>query len=85
MIYLNYFIILKASDLTPQVVTAARIVMMNPNNQASVEHYDLLKKQWVDNMEKMRGLVDEAVDTAAFIRACGEILTLTMLDVKSSY
>lgn len=50
---------------------AAHIVLMNPSNQASVEHFELLKKQWLENAEKLRSLVDEAIDTAAFIRANG--------------
>jgi vinculin len=45
---------------------------MNPNNQASVEHFELLKKQWTENAEKLRALIDEAVDTAAFICANGK-------------
>ncbi|XP_059177880.1 vinculin-like [Physella acuta] len=56
-------------DLTPQVINAARVLFSNPNNQAAVEHFDLLKKQWSDNMDRLRGLVDEAVDSAALIRA----------------
>lgn len=56
-------------DLTPQINTAARIVFNNPDNQAAVEHFELLKKQWSDNMERLRGLVDEAVDTTALIKA----------------
>ena len=59
------------NDLTPQVAKAARIVLADPSNQASQEHFELLKKQWMDNMERLRGLVDEAVDTAAFIKATG--------------
>ena len=43
----------------------------NPDNQAAVEHFELLKKQWSDNMERLRGLVDEAVDTTALIKAEG--------------
>ena len=50
---------------------AARIVLMNPSKQESVEHFELLKKQWLENAEKLRSLVDEAIDTAAFIRANG--------------
>ena len=46
---------------------------MNPGNQASQEHFELLKKQWLDNMEKLRDLVDEATDTAAFIKAQGTV------------
>jgi len=61
----------QAADLIPHVIKAARIVLMNPDNQASVEHFELLKKQWMENAEKLRGLVDEAVDTAAFICANG--------------
>jgi len=61
--------------LVPHVVKAARIVLMNPSNQASVEHFELLKKQWLENAEKLRSLVDEAIDTAAFIRANGMFTT----------
>ncbi|CAG5125329.1 unnamed protein product, partial [Candidula unifasciata] len=57
-------------DLTPQVIYAARIVFLNPNNQAAVEHFNhLLKKQWSENMDKVRSLVDEALDSEALIRA----------------
>lgn len=58
-------------DLIPHVVKAARIVLNNPSNQASVDHFELLKKQWTDNVEKLRGLVDDAIDSHAFIRENG--------------
>ncbi len=61
----------QSDELTPQVIQSAKIVLMNPGNQASQEHFDLLKKQWLDNMEKLRDLVDEATDTGAFIKAQG--------------
>ncbi|XP_067655862.1 vinculin-like isoform X6 [Haliotis asinina] len=59
----------QVKDLTPQVINAARVVFQNPNNPAAQEHYDLLKKHWTDNMERLRCLVDEAVDTTALIKA----------------
>ncbi|XP_025087818.1 vinculin-like isoform X9 [Pomacea canaliculata] len=59
----------QVKDLTPQIVNAARVLFTNPNNQAAVEHFELLKKQWTENMERLRSLVDEAVDTGALIRA----------------
>ncbi|XP_046326075.1 vinculin-like isoform X2 [Haliotis rufescens] len=59
----------QVKDLTPQVINAARVVFQNPNNPAAQEHYDLLKKHWTDNMERLRALVDEAVDTTALIKA----------------
>ena len=58
-------------DLTPQIVNAARVLFTNPDNPAAQEHFELLKRQWTDNMERLRGLVDEAVDTVEFIRATG--------------
>lgn len=60
-------------DLTPQVINAARVMFLNPSNQAAIEHFDMLKKQWVDKMDKVRSLVDEAVDSVALIHAQGEL------------
>ena len=54
------------------MVKAGRIVLAQPANSAAVEHFELLKKQWLDKMERMRALVDDAVDTAAFIKATGQ-------------
>ncbi|XP_052711295.1 vinculin-like isoform X15 [Crassostrea angulata] len=59
----------QVDDLTPQVTTAAKIVFQDPGNQAAQEHFDLMKKRWMDNMERLRGLVDEAVDSSALIKA----------------
>ncbi|XP_048780428.1 vinculin-like isoform X14 [Ostrea edulis] len=59
----------QVDDLTPQVTTAAKIVFQDPTNQAAQEHFDLMKKRWMDNMERLRGLVDEAVDSSALIKA----------------
>ena len=55
------------------MIKAARIVMLNPDNQAATEHFELLKRQWTDNVERLRNLVDEVVDAAAFVKAQGEI------------
>ena len=51
---------------------AGRIVLSNPTNPASLEHFDLLRKQWLENAEKLRTLVDDATDTVAFIKAQGK-------------
>ena len=64
---------LQVDDLTPQVTTAAKIVFQDPTNQAAQEHFDLMKKRWMDNMERLRGLVDEAVDSSALIKAEGQL------------
>uniref|UniRef100_A0A8C9TIW8 Vinculin n=1 Tax=Scleropages formosus TaxID=113540 RepID=A0A8C9TIW8_SCLFO len=63
-----------ARELTPQVVSAARILLRNPGNQAAYEHFDTMKNQWIDNMEKMTGLVDEAIDTKSLLDASEEAI-----------
>ncbi|KAM6105973.1 LOW QUALITY PROTEIN: vinculin [Pterocles gutturalis] len=64
-----------ARELTPQVcflISAARILLRNPGNPA-YEHFDM-KNQWIDNVEKMTGLVDEAIDTKSLLDASEEAI-----------
>ncbi|XP_069467061.1 vinculin isoform X2 [Ambystoma mexicanum] len=61
-------------ELTPQVVSAARILLRNPGNQAAYEHFETMKNQWIDNIEKMTGLVDEAIDTKSLLDASEEAI-----------
>uniref|UniRef100_A0A8C9WK28 Vinculin n=1 Tax=Scleropages formosus TaxID=113540 RepID=A0A8C9WK28_SCLFO len=63
-----------ARELTPQVVSAARILLKNPGNQAAYEHFETMKNQWIDNVEKMTGLVDEAIDTKSLLDASEEAI-----------
>lgn len=39
-----------------QVTSAARILLKNPGNQAAYEHFETMKNQWIDNIEKMTGM-----------------------------
>lgn len=39
------------------MVSAARILLRNPGNQAAYEHFETMKNQWIDNVEKMTGAV----------------------------
>ncbi|KAI5606745.1 vinculin b [Silurus asotus] len=63
-----------ARDITPQVVSAARILLKNPGNQAAHEHFEMMKNQWIDNVEKMTTLVDEAIDTKSLLDASEEAI-----------
>ncbi|XP_030627461.1 vinculin a isoform X2 [Chanos chanos] len=63
-----------ARELTPQVTSAARILLRNPGNQAAHEHFETMKNQWIDNIEKMTGLVDEAIDTKSLLDASEEAI-----------
>ncbi|XP_054655198.1 vinculin-like isoform X2 [Dunckerocampus dactyliophorus] len=58
-----------ARELTPQVTSAARILLKNPGNKAAYEHFDTMKNQWIDNVERLTGLVDEAIDTKSLLDA----------------
>nr|XP_015799676.2 vinculin a isoform X4 [Nothobranchius furzeri] len=63
-----------ARELTPQVTSAARILLKNPGNKAAYEHFDTMKNQWIDNVERMTGLVDEAIDTKSLLDASEEAI-----------
>ena len=83
MIFISYNFPSQVNDLTPEVVKAARIVLQKPDNPASQEHFELLKKQWQDHMEMLRSLVDDATDTEAFIKACGQSIYKQQFSVLS--
>ncbi|XP_036071472.1 vinculin isoform X5 [Oryzias melastigma] len=63
-----------ARELTPQVTSAARILLRNPGNKAAYEHFDTMKNQWIDNVERLTGLVDEAIDTKSLLDASEEAI-----------
>ena len=62
---------LQLTALGPQVVRAGRVVLMNPGHEASVEQFNLMKQQWSDNVNKMKEIIDNCVDTQAFMKASG--------------
>ncbi|XP_028324622.1 vinculin-like isoform X2 [Gouania willdenowi] len=63
-----------ARELTPQVTSAAQILLKNPGNKAAYEHFDTMKNQWMDNVERLTGLVDEAIDTKSLLDASEEAI-----------
>ncbi|KAM6956783.1 vinculin-like isoform 5-T5 [Aplochiton taeniatus] len=63
-----------ARELTPQVTSAGVILLKNPGNQAAYEHFDTMKNQWIDNVEKLTSLVDEAIDTKSLLDASEEAI-----------
>lgn len=69
---------MQINDLTPQIVYASRIVFGDPNKSSiTQEHFDLLRDQWLTQMEYLRRQVDEAIPSDEFVKACGEILILS--------
>ncbi|XP_018543764.1 vinculin isoform X2 [Lates calcarifer] len=67
-----------ARELTPQVTSAARILLKNPGNKAAYEHFDTMKNQWIDNVEKLTGedcvWWTEAIDTKSLLDASEEAI-----------
>jgi len=55
--------------LTPQVVTAGRIVLLQPDNQLAKDHFKSLQDEWSDNMEKLTQQVDDTIDVADFLKS----------------
>lgn len=65
--------------MTPQVIYAARIVFGDPNNSSTTqEHFDLLRDQWLTQMEYLRQQVDEAIPSDEFVKACGLLLLISV-------
>ncbi len=63
--------------MTPQVINAGKVRLHNP---AAEEHFENLRKEYADALQRLRQLVDEAVDRVDFIKASGMYLfTFEML------
>ncbi|XP_076339142.1 vinculin-like isoform X2 [Tachypleus tridentatus] len=58
----------QVESLTPQLVNAGRIRMAYSTNKAADEHFENLRKQYAESIQKMRNLIDEATDTVKFIK-----------------
>ncbi|XP_078687988.1 vinculin-like [Branchiostoma floridae x Branchiostoma belcheri] len=59
-------------DLTPQIIYAGKILLYAPGDKVVSAHFEFMKTEWTTNMDKLTSLVDDAVDTVAFIKACEE-------------
>ncbi|XP_043476046.1 vinculin isoform X5 [Leptopilina heterotoma] len=59
-------------SLTPQLVNAGRIRMTYPESKAADEHFENLRQQYADTIQRVRALCDEATDSGDFIRASEE-------------
>ncbi|XP_039272784.2 vinculin-like [Styela clava] len=62
----------RIEGLTPQVINAGRIVLSNPENKTSLEHFETLKQDWTRNMDELTDMVDDSVDFATFMDASEE-------------
>lgn len=58
-------------SMTPQLISAGRIRFTHPDNKSADEHFENLKTQYQDNIEKLRSMVDESVDSVNFVNSSG--------------
>ncbi|XP_003746107.1 vinculin [Galendromus occidentalis] len=61
-------------SLTPQLISAGKIRMTYPDNVAADDHFENLRGQYEDQVNRMRNLADEATDISAFVRATEEAI-----------
>lgn len=61
-------------SITPQLINAGRIRFTHPDNKSADEHFENLKTQYQDNIEKLRALVDESVNSVGFVNASGKLV-----------
>ncbi|XP_022094247.1 vinculin-like isoform X4 [Acanthaster planci] len=62
----------QVKELTPQVISAARIVLMNPNNKVAASHLDVMKKDWEGAMKDLDTKLTSSLDVPAFMKASEE-------------
>ncbi|XP_061941524.1 vinculin isoform X13 [Apis cerana] len=62
----------QVESLTPQLINAGRIRMTYPDSKAADEHFENLRQQYADTMQRVRALCDEATDSGDFIRTSEE-------------
>ncbi|KAK6639942.1 hypothetical protein RUM43_008219 [Polyplax serrata] len=62
----------QVESLTPQLVNAGRIRMAYPESKAAHEHFENLRAQYADSVQRMRTLCDTTIDPCEFIKASEE-------------
>ncbi|XP_017889451.1 vinculin isoform X6 [Ceratina calcarata] len=62
----------QVESLTPQLINAGRIRMTYPDSRAADEHFENLRQQYAETMQRARALCDEATDSGDFIRTSEE-------------
>ncbi|XP_076630407.1 vinculin isoform X7 [Colletes latitarsis] len=62
----------QVESLTPQLINAGRIRMTYSHSKAADEHFENLRQQFAETMQRARALCDEATDSGDFIRTSEE-------------
>ncbi|XP_039303777.1 vinculin isoform X4 [Solenopsis invicta] len=62
----------QVESLLPQLINAGRIRMTYPDSKAADEHFENLRQQYAETMQRARALCDEATNSGDFIRTSEE-------------
>ncbi|KAL6264207.1 vinculin-like [Pogonomyrmex barbatus] len=62
----------QVESLTPQLINAGRIRMTYSDSKAADEHFENLRQQYAETMQRARALCDEATNSGDFIRTSEE-------------
>uniref|UniRef100_A0A914R9Z5 Vinculin n=3 Tax=Ascarididae TaxID=6250 RepID=A0A914R9Z5_PAREQ len=54
--------------MTPQIINAGKIRLHNDSDSAN-QHFENLRREFADALARLRSHVDDAIDTAEFVRA----------------
>lgn len=67
-----------------QVINAGSIKLHQHDSAAAEQHFDNMRREYADALQRLRALVDEAIDTVDFVRATGECHLLSTLHLHSN-
>ncbi|CAK5075420.1 unnamed protein product [Meloidogyne enterolobii] len=58
----------KVNQMTPQIISAGKIRLHNSTENAD-RHFENLRKEYADALNRLRAYVDDAIDTGEFVKA----------------
>lgn len=56
--------------------------MHYPTSKSADEHFENLRQEYANALQRLRTLVDDAIDTASFIKATGTKIASTIHKLK---
>lgn len=69
--------------MTPQVINAGKI-RLNNNSENANKHFENLRGEYSDALNRLRGFVDDAIDTGDFVRASEGVIIFEKIE-KNNY
>jgi vinculin len=74
----------RLDEVSPALVQAGRIVLQQPDNKPAREHFELLKDEWTQAVDKLTATLDGAADAGKLVRALESQMTEDQNDISSN-